>query len=111
MMVEPIVVKNNNQKTWSSKIEESGKFRIGRDSAFTTTGRYAYIRLLINGFNTHPQFADVSFEELFNPLNGYANFQTLLNIVQVPVDLEGFYLNDQRKAHLHSPFLSPTGSQ
>ena len=89
------------------KIEESGKFKIGRESAFNTTGRWTYIRYLIDGFNTHPAFTNVSFEVLFDPLNGYANFQTLLNLFPVPCDLLGFYLNDMRKAHLQSQHLTP----
>ena len=101
------VVKNNNLRDWSAKIEESGKFRIGRESAFNASGRWEYIRILVNGFNTHPDFVAVSFVQLFNPLNGYANFQSLLNTIQVPSDLPGFYLNDARKQHLHSPYLSP----
>ena len=102
------VTKNNNLKEWNSKIAESNKFRIGpKDTAFSSSGsRYEYIRILNNGFNTLPTFRDVSFTDLFNPENGYANFQTLLNMVPVPSDHEGFYINDIRKAHLKSAFLS-----
>jgi len=103
-----IVSKNSNLATWSNKITESGKFKIGiKDNAFSSvSSRNAYIRLLMNGFNTLPEFKTVSFEELFTPTNGYANFQTLLNMVQVPVDHDGFYINDKKKTHLKSTFLS-----
>ena len=104
----PIVValKNNNKKDWSAKIEETGKFKIGTSSAFTAKARWDYIQMLINGFNSHPSFLAVSFIQLFDPLNGYANFQSLLNTIQVPSDLDGFYLNDARKQHLQSLYLS-----
>jgi hypothetical protein len=94
--------------SWDAKITESGKFKIGaKDNAFSSRkSRNDYIRLLMNGFLTLPEFKNVSFVELFDPTNGYANFQTLLNIIQVPKDHDGFYLNDSRKGHLFSPFLS-----
>ena len=90
---------------WDAKITESGKFKIGyKDNAFCSKrSRNEYIRLLNNGFST---FKDVSFQQHFDPLNGYANFQTLLNMVQVPIDHIGFYKNDQKKLHLSSQFLS-----
>ena len=104
----PVPFRNNKIKDWSAKIEETGKFKIGlKDNAFSSNAsRYAYIRILINGFNTLPQYAAMSYAELFNPINGYANFQSLLNKVQVPADHEGFYLTIQKKAHLQSQFLS-----
>ena len=104
----PIAVKNVSFNDWDSKITESGKFKIGANtSAFgSKKSRNNYIRLLMNGFYTLPEFQNVSFETLFDPLNGYANFQTLLNKVQVPNDHVGFYLNDNKKSHMVSPFLS-----
>jgi hypothetical protein len=60
----------------------------------------------MNGFVTLPEFKTVSFEQLFDPTNGYANFQSLLNTVQVPKDHDGFYIKDSRKLHLFSPYLS-----
>ncbi len=95
-------------KVWSSKIEETGKFKIGpNDSAFNSIGsRYAYIKILIDAFTVSPDFAGVSFEELFNPVNSYGNFQHLLNSFPVPSDHEGFYVNDDRKKHLLSSYLS-----
>ena len=103
----PIAVKNVSFNTWDAKVTESGKFKIGtKDSAFSSKkSRNNYIHLLMNGFYTLPEFQNVSFNQLFDPLNGYANFQTLLNRVQVPNDHEGFYLNDVKKFHLISPFL------
>ena len=103
-----IPFKNNNVKDWSSKIDETGKFKIGwKDNAFNSVGsRYAYIRILINGFNTLPDFASLSFDDLFLPINSYANFQSLLNAVPVPNDHAGFYLTDVKKTHLQSRFLS-----
>ena len=103
-----IPFKNNNLKDWSAKIDETGKFKIGlKDNAFSSNGsRYAYIRLLIKGFNTLPEYVSLSFEDLFHPLNGYANFQSLLNTVPVPNDHEGFYLTDKKKIHLSSQYLS-----
>jgi hypothetical protein len=108
IVVVPIVVKHVSFTTWDAKITESGKFMIGTNkSAFgSKKSRNDYIRLLINGFLTLPEFANVSFNQLFDPLNGYANFQSLLNKVQVPIDHVGFYLNDTKKSHLISPFLS-----
>ena len=87
------VFKNNNTKAWSNKIDETGKFKIGpKDNAFNSiASRYAYIRILINAFNTLPEYSSLSFEDLFNPINGYANFQSLLNKVQVPIDHDGLY--------------------
>jgi hypothetical protein len=103
----PIAPKIVSFSAWDQKVTESGKFKIGsKDSAFSKKGRNNYIRLLMNGFITLPEFKTVSFEQLFDPTNGYANFQSLLNIIQVPQDHEGFYLNDSRKIHLFSPFLS-----
>ena len=104
----PIAAKNVGIAAWDAKVTESGKFKIGtKDSAFSSKkSRNNYIRLLMNGFYTLPEFKNVSFEQFFNPINGYANFQTLLNKVQVPNDHEGFYLNDSKKFHLISPFLS-----
>ncbi len=86
-----VVSKNNNLNDWNAKITESNKFRIGfKDSVFSSIkSRNNYVRILINGFNTIPMFHDVSFEDLFNPVNGYANFQTLLNTVPVPSDHDG----------------------
>ena len=108
IQVVPVVVKKAGLNEWDVKITESGKFKIGhRDSAFSSKrSRNEYVRLLMNGFSTLPEFKDVSFQQLFDPLNGYANFQTLLNMVQVPSDHVGFYKNDQRKLHLTSQFLS-----
>ena len=107
IVVVPIVVKHVSFTTWDAKITESGKFKIGTNRAFSTKkSRNDYIRLLINGFLTLPEFENVSFNQLFDPLNGYANFQSLLNKVQVPIDHVGFYLNDIKKSHLISPFLS-----
>ncbi len=102
------VFKNNSSKAWSNKIDETGKFRIGaKENAFSSIGsRYAYIKILMNAFNTLPEYSSLSFDELFNPINGYANFQSLLNKVQVPSDHEGFYLNEKKKGHLQSQFLS-----
>ena len=93
---------------WDGKITESLKFKIGtKDNAFSSRkASNDYIRLLMNGFLTLPEFKDLTFVDLFDPTNGYANFQSLLNIIQVPIDHEGFYLNDSRKGHLFSPFLS-----
>ena len=104
----PIAVKNIGIAAWDAKVTESGKFKIGsKDSAFSSKkSRNDYIRLLMNGFITLPEFKNVSFEQLFDPMNGYANFQTLLNKVQVPNDHEGFYLHDSKKGHLFSPYLS-----
>ena len=104
----PVPFRNNVVKDWSAKIEETGKFKIGvKDNAFSSiASRYAYIRILMNGFNALPQYAAVSYTDLFNPINCYANFQSLLNTVQVPADHEGFYLTNQKKAHLQSQFLS-----
>ncbi len=104
----PIATKTVSLSAWDAKISESGKFKIGtKDSAFSSKkSRNDYIRLLINGFITLPEFKNVSFEQLFDPTNGYANFQSLLNIVQVPKDHVGFYINDTRKIHLFSPYLS-----
>lgn len=104
----PIAVKNVSFTDWDNKVSESGKFKIGtKDNAFSSKqSRNAYIRILMNGFQTLPEFQNVSFQQLFDPTNGYANFQTLLNRVQVPKDHEGFYKNDARKIHLSSPFLS-----
>ena len=62
--------------------------------------------ILINGFITLPEFASMTFEEIFDPLNGYGNFQSLLNTVPVPSNHAGFYLNKAKKAHLQSKFLS-----
>ena len=102
-----VVNKNNNFIDWDKKITESGKFKIGANtSAFSKKGRNDYIRLLINGFYTLSEFKNVSFEELFNPLNGFANFQSLLNAVPVPIDHNGFYLTDSKKKYMVSPFLS-----
>jgi hypothetical protein len=103
-----IPFKNNNVKDWSSKIDETGKFKIGlKENAFSSiASRYAYIRILINGFNTLPEYASLSFDDLFLPLNSYANFQSLLNAVPVPNDHQGFYLTDKKKIHLQSQFLS-----
>ena len=92
-----VVSKNNNLNNWNAKITESNKFKIGfKDSAFSSLkSGNAYIRLLINGFNTIPMFNDVSFEDLFSPVNGYANnFQTT---VPVPSDHDGFYINDKKQ--------------
>jgi hypothetical protein len=106
--VVPIADKNASFNAWDAKVTESGKFKIGtKDSAFSSKkSRNNYIRLLMNGFLALPEFQNVSFNQLFDPLNGYANFQTLLNRVQVPNDHVGFYLNDNKKLHLISPFLS-----
>ena len=95
-------------KVWSAKIEETGKFKIGKtDNAFNGMGpRYAYIDILKKGFSISPDFAGMSFEELFNPINSYGNFQHLLNMFPVPADHEGFYQNDSRKSHLQSQFLT-----
>ncbi len=95
-------------KVWSAKIEETGKFKIGRaENAFNGIGsRYAYIDILKKGFSIAPEFAGMSFEELFDPINSYGNFQHLLNLFPVPADHEGFYQNDNRKIHLQSLFLS-----
>jgi hypothetical protein len=107
MEVVPIVDKNATFTEWDTRITESKKFMVGSKSAFNSkTSRNLYIRLLINGFLALTEFKDVSFQELFNPINGYANFQTLLNMVPVPHDHEGFYINDAKKKHLTSPFLS-----
>ena len=104
----PIADKNVSFKDWDSKVTESGKFKIGTNtSAFgSKKSRNDYIRLLMHGFITLPEFQNVSFNQLFDPLNGYANFQSLLNKVQVPSDHDGFYLKDSKKFHLISPFLS-----
>lgn len=104
----PTVFKNTNKKEWSNKIEESRKFKIGsNNNAFSSAAsRYEYIEILINGFLTLPEFATMTFEELFNPLNGYGNFQSLLNMVPVPCNHTGFYLNVAKKAHLQSRYLS-----
>ena len=104
----PTVFKNTNIKDWSFKIDESRKFKIGSNSnAFSSaSSRYEYIRILINGFITLPVFAAMTFDELFDPLNGYGNFQSLLNMVPVPRNHTGFYLNEVKKAHLQSKFLS-----
>ena len=107
MVVEVIKPKSEKLSDWDTKITESGKFKIGSNNAFSSkASRNAYIRLLMNGFNTLPNFKDISFEELFSPINGYANFQTLLNVVPVPIDHDGFYINDKKKLHLKSTFLS-----
>jgi hypothetical protein len=107
MEVVPIVEKNATFTEWDTRITESKKFMAGSKSAFNSkTSRNKYIRLLINGFLALSEFKDVSFEELFNPINGYAHFQALLNMVPVPHDHEGFYINDAKKKHLTSPFLS-----
>jgi hypothetical protein len=102
-----VVKKNDKVMEWSAMIEDTSKFKIGKISAFSSNGsRYAYIRLLINCFYLHPDFANWSFKEnLFNPENGYANFQHLLNTCPVPVDHDGFYKKDIKKAHLQSRFL------
>ena len=104
----PTVFKNTILKDWSNKIEESRKFKIGsNNNAFSSAAsRFEYIRILINGFITLPEFAQMTFEELFDPLNGYGNFQSLLNMVPVPCNHAGFYLNEAKKAHLQSKFLS-----
>jgi hypothetical protein len=104
----PTVFRNTNLKDWSNKIEESRKFKIGsNNNAFSSAAsRFEYIRILINGFITLPVFAAMTFEELFNPENGYGNFQSLLNMVPVPCNHAGFYLNEAKKAHLQSKFLS-----
>ena len=106
--VVKMVSKNNSLTDWNVKITESNKFKIGfKDSGFSSLkSRNAYIRILINGFNTIPTFKDVSFEDLFSPVNGYANFQTLLNMVPVPSDHDGFYIKDKKKIHITSTFLS-----
>ena len=108
VVVKEFKPKMNSMNVWNNFVTESGKFKIGpKESAFSSIkSRFAYIRLLINGFNTLPEFADVSWDELKDPTNGYANFQTLLNMVQVPVDHDGFYINDKKKTHLKSTFLS-----
>ena len=57
MEVTPMV-KNVGFATWDTKITESGKFKIGtKDSAFSSKkSRNNYIRLLMNGFYTLPEF-------------------------------------------------------
>jgi hypothetical protein len=106
--VKEDVIKHNNINDWNFKITESKKFMIGhKDSAFSSKkSRFDYIRILCNAFDVLPTFRDVSFDDLFNPQNGYANFQTLLNMVPIPSDHEGFYINDKKKLHLKSAFLS-----
>lgn len=107
MAVVPLVDKNLNFADWDKKITESGKFMVGPKTAFNSKpSRNKYIRLLMNGFIALPEFEDVSFDKLFDPLHGYANFQTLLNMVPVPADHEGFYKRDSKKAHLTSSFLT-----
>ena len=102
--VAKIVSKNNNLTSWNTKITESNKFKIGKENAFSSLQSCnAYVRLLIKGFNTLPTFAAVSFEELFEPVNGYANFRTLLNTVPVPIDHDGFYINDKRSSTSSPP--------
>ena len=101
------VVKTPGVKEWSVKIEATGKFKIGtRDTAFTLPARYNYIRRLMDYFTVSPDFAGVTLEQLFDPMNSYGNFQHLLNMCPVPSDFEGFYLNDERKNHLQSQFLT-----
>jgi hypothetical protein len=109
--VAPVVVysaKVEKVKEWSAKITPTHKFDVGPYSAFAPgPSRYAYIRLLIKCFYSHPDFVNWTFEnQLFDPTNGYANFQHLLNKCPVPSDLVGFYKNDMRKSHLVSNFLS-----
>jgi len=95
-------------KEWSAMIETTGKFKIGKtDNAFSSAqSRYAYIKILIDFFTVSPEFAGVTFEQLFDPENSYGNFQHLLNSCPVPTDHVGFYQNEPRKQHLHSQFLS-----
>ena len=91
---------------WDAKITQTGKFKIGSANAFNAkASRNVYIRLLMNGFMTLPEMKNVTFEELFDPENNYANFQFLLNKVPVPADHDGFYLNDIKKKHLKSTSL------
>jgi hypothetical protein len=106
MEVEVINSRKIGLAAWDAKITLSEKFKIGSVNAFSSKGsRNAYIRLLMNGFNTLPEFSNVTFEELFNSDNSYANFQFLLNKVPVPADHDGFYLNDNKKKHLKSASL------
>ena len=106
MEVELIKSKSIALGDWDTNITQSGKFKIGSANAFSSKGsRNVYIRLLMNGFNTLPEFKNVTFKELFNPENNYANFQYLLNKVPVPADHDGFYLNDIKKKHLKSNSL------
>ena len=101
MEVEVINSRAIGLPAWDAKITQTGKFKIGNVNAFSSKGsRNVYIRLLMNGFNTLPEMKNVTFEELFNPENNYANFQFLLNKVPVPADHDGFYLNDNKKKHL-----------
>ncbi len=66
------VFKNNKIKARSNKIDETGKFKIGsKDNAFNSiASRYDYIRILMNAFNTLPEYSSLSFEDLFDPING-----------------------------------------
>ena len=100
--------KHTNLKHWSKKITETKKFEIARGiSAFDTVGsRYNYIRILVYCFVSSPEFVDVSFEQLFNPANEYAKFQSLLDACPVPADHRGFYLRNPDKDQMVSPYLS-----
>ena len=107
MEVVPIVNKHATFTEWDRCITESKKFMVGSKSAFNgKASRNKYIRLLQHGFYTLDEFKETSFQQLFDTTHGYANFQTLLNMVPVPLDHEGFYINDAKKKHLTSYFLS-----
>jgi len=99
--------KHNKVLDWSKFIDTTRKFKIGEGNAFSSAkSRYEYIRILINYFTTNPSYANISFEKLFDPENGYAIFQSLLNACPVPADHEGFYLHDAKKKDFVSPYLT-----
>jgi hypothetical protein len=103
--------RESNIQKWNSKITETGLFKLtnGMSVFSTNASRLIYVRLLCNFF--YAQTEDPDYDVLFAPANNYENFRELLLLCPVPMDHEGFYLNNPMRMHLNSQHVSPNRAQ
>ena len=101
----------SNLQKWNSKITETGLFKLNNGmSAFSTNAsRLIYVRLLRDFF--YAQTVDPDFDVLIVPENNHENLRELLMLCPVPMDHDGFYLNNPMRMHLNSQHVSPNRAQ
>jgi hypothetical protein len=88
-----------NTTMWSTQITETGYFKANgsNNNVFSSNAaRLAYIKMLMDFFNTSDFSTNTTFEELFTKVGDkYPKFQSLLDAVPVPSAFQGCNLIEQ----------------